>query len=192
MVKGFRHSQWKLALGIALCAVGLPFSGQAQSPGDVIRIGNSPIEQSQYESYWNQLLNLSGPATPAATQGSGQDSNALSPASSATDPQVLEKELIRNLQISQTRLKPIIGLSGSSVLTGSITNRNKKAVTVSSVNFEIIGPDGSLVQTTSAVPEPATVQPGATVTFQKQLPSVPFRGRTVRLSKPAVAIQGGI
>jgi hypothetical protein len=186
MLMGFRHSKWKLALGAAVFAAGLPFASQAQSPGDVIQIGNSPSQWSQFSSYWNQLINLSGPTAPAATQGSSD------PTASATDPQVLEKNLIRNLQVSNPRLAPIIGLSGSSQLMGSITNRNKKPVTVSSINFEILGPDGKLVQTATAVPDPATIPPGATVTFQRQLLTVPAKGRSVRLSNPPLSIQGGI
>jgi hypothetical protein len=185
MLMGFRHSNWKLTLGVAVLAVGLPFASQAQSPGDVIQIGNSPYQWSQFESYWNQLINLSAPTA-------APDSNSITPAASATDPQVLEKELMRNIQVSQQRLAPIIGLSGSSVLMGSITNRNKKAVTVSSINFEILGPDGKMIQTASAVPDPATISPGATVTFQRQLPTVPVKGRTVRLSNPPLSLQGGI
>jgi hypothetical protein len=186
MLMGFRHSKWKLALGVALLTAGLPFMSRAQSPGDVIQIGNSPSQWGQFESYWNQLINLSGPTAPAATQDSGTST------SSATDPQVLEKDLMRNLQVSQSRLVPIIGLSGSSQLTGSITNRNKKPVTVSSINFEILGPDGGLAQTATAVPDPATIPAGATVTFQRQLLTVPAKGRSVRLSKPPFSIQGGI
>jgi hypothetical protein len=190
MLMGFRHSKWKLALGVALLTAGLPFvsqvASQAQSPGDIIQIGNSPSQWNQFESYWNQLINLSGPATPAASQGSG------APTASATDPQVLEKELIRNLQVSKQRLVPIIGLSASSQLVGSITNRNKKPVTVSSINFEIIGPDGKMAQTATAVPDPSTIPAGATVTFQRQLLTVPSKGRSVRLSNPPFSIQGGI
>ena len=99
---------------------------------------------------------------------------------------------MRNLSVSNPRLAPIIGLSGSSQLMGSITNRNKKPVTVSSINFEIIGPDGKMVQTATAVPDPATIPPGATVTFQRQLLTVPAKGRTVRLSNTPLSIQGGI
>lgn len=190
MLMGFRHSKWKLALGVALLTTGLPFVGQvasqAQSPGDVIQIGNSPSQWNRFSSYWNQLINLSGPTAPTATQDSG------APTASATDPQVLEKQLMRNLQVSQPRLIPIIGLSGSSQLTGSITNRNKKPVTVSSINFEIIGPDGNLAQTATAVPDPATIPAGATVTFQRQLLTVPAKGRSVRLSNPPFTVQGGI
>ena len=70
MLMGFRHSKWKLALGAAIFAAGLPFASQAQSPGDVIQIGNSPSQWSQFSSYWNQLINLSGPTAPTATPGS--------------------------------------------------------------------------------------------------------------------------
>jgi hypothetical protein len=185
MLMGLRHSGWKLVLGAVLLAGSFPIASQAQSPGDVIQIGGSPSQWSQNESYWNQLINLNAPTAPANQASS--DSNAT-----ATDPQALQQALVQNLQVSNVQLASIKQLSGSSQLTGSITNRNKKPVTVSSVNFQIIGPDGQLVQTSSAVPEPPTIQPGATVTFQRQLLNLPAKGRTVRLSNPAVSIQGGV
>lgn len=185
MLMSLRHSGWKLALSTAFLVGIFPAISRAQSPGDVIQIGNSPNQWSQYKSYWDQLINLNAPTAP--TPDASSDATQT-----ATDPQVLQQTLVRNLQINNLRLVPINQLSGSSQLMGSITNRNSKPVTVSSINFQIIGPDGQLAQTSSATPDPATIPPGATVTFQRQLLNLPARGRTVRLSNPAVSVQGGV
>lgn len=65
-----------------------------------------------------------------------------------------------------------------------ITNGNRKAVTVSSVNLEILDPFGNLVQTSAPTPEPSTIPAGETVTFQTQLYTVPANdGFQVRLSR---------
>ena len=176
-----------VASAAALVAV-LPGISLAQSPGDMIRIGDSPAQWSQFESYWNKLVNLNGAKTPAAeapqASGSGQ---------TAVDPQILQKALIRNLRISGLRLAPIIKLNGSSQLTGTITNGNRKAVTVASINFGIYDGSGNLIQTSAATPEPSTIAPGATVTFQRELPTVPPNPEySIRLVNPAVTLQGGV
>ncbi|HEY9824214.1 MAG TPA: FxLYD domain-containing protein, partial [Stenomitos sp.] len=170
MLMGLRNSKWPFILGSALLTalVSIPLGSRAQSPGDVIRIGNSPYQWNQFESYWNQLLNLGGPS-PAAQ---GQATNKDAP-SAAVDPQVLQQALVRNLRVSNLQLVPILRLNGSSQVQGSITNGNSKAVTISSVNLDILDANGALVQTTAATPRPATVAPGATVTFSQQLLTVP-------------------
>jgi hypothetical protein len=191
MLMGFRKSNWKWIAGTLFlaAAIGLPVVSRAQSPGDVIRIG-SPSDWSQYESYWNQLLNLSATSKPPSPAGgSGSDATAT-----ATDPKVLEQALIKNLRVSNVRLVPIFKLSGSSQVSGKITNSNSKAVTVSSVNLEVLDPSGSLVQTSAAVPEPSTIPAGATVTFQQRLDTIPSdSGYKVRLSRSnPFTIQGGV
>lgn len=191
---GFRKSNWKWIAGslFLAAAIGLPAVSQAQSPGDVIRIG-SPSDWNQYESYWNQLINLGAASKPsksaAGSAGSGSDATAT-----ATDPKVLEQALIRNLRVSNVRLVPIFKLSGSSQVSGRITNGNSKAVTVSSVNLEVLDSSGNLVQTSAAMPEPSTIPAGATVTFQQRLDTVPSdSGYQVRLSRSnPFTVQGGV
>ncbi|NJM76976.1 MAG: DUF3426 domain-containing protein [Acaryochloridaceae cyanobacterium RU_4_10] len=191
MWMGFRHSNWKAIVGAVLLSsvASLPLVSQAQSPGDVIRIG-SPTQWSQFESYWNQLLNLGAPPAPAsADQSFASDPSAVT----STDPQVLERTLAKRLRVSNLRLAPIVKLNGSSLLMGSITNGNNKAVTVSGINLEVLDSNGKLVQTNSVAPEPATIPPGATVTFQRELQTVPADGGyRVRLSKTPFSLQGGV
>ena len=191
---GFRKSNWKWIAGslFLAAAIGLPVVSQAQSPGDVIRIG-SPSDWTQYESYWNQLINLGAASKPssAAAGSAGSSSDATA---TATDPKVLEQALIRNLRVSNVRLVPIFKLSGSSQVSGRITNGNSKAVTVSSVNLEVLDSSGNLVQTSAAMPEPSTIPAGATVTFQQRLDTVPSdSGYQVRLSRSnPFTVQGGV
>lgn len=174
---------------LASIAITAP-SVRAQSAGDVIQIGGSASEQSRFRDYWNQLINLSGPPSGAETAeaGSGQ-----SLGDTAEDPQVLAKKLGKNLRVSNLRLVPIIRLNGSSELQGSLSNRNKQAVTVSGVNFEVLDANGNLIQTGSAAPRPATLGPGQTVTFKAELLTVPPDSRyRVRLTQDPFVIQGGI
>jgi hypothetical protein len=189
MLMGFRKSNWKWIAGAVFlaAAIGLPVASRAQSPGDIIRIG-SPGEWSQYESYWNQLIDLTAASKPAASAPGGSVSDT------ATDPAVLEKQLLNNIKVSKIRLEPIVGWSGASQLMGSVTNNNTKAVTVSSINFDIYKSSGELQQTTSAQPQPATIPPGGTVTFSQQLPTVPAdSGYQARLAKTSpVTIAGGV
>lgn len=189
MLMGFRKSNWKWIVGslFLAAATGLPLVSRAQSPGDVIRIG-SPSDWSQYESYWNQLLNLSS-ANKSKGAASGTDT-----AATATDPQVLERQIASKLRVSNLQLAPILGLPGSSQLMGKITNNNSKAVTVSGVNVDIFKSGGELAQTASARPQPATIPAGGTVTFIQQLLTVPAdSGFQARLSKSSpFTIEGGI
>jgi hypothetical protein len=193
MLMGFRHLNRKLMMGVFVLStmVGLPLASQAQSPGDVVRIGNSPNEWGQFESYWNQLINLSRPPAPVAPAADSPNSGTTA---TATDPKVLEQALIRNLRVSGLSLNPILRLNGSSQVKGSLTNRNSKAVTVTGVNLDVLDSNGALVQTTSAIPQPSTVPAGATVTFTQELLTVPSDGGyTVRISRQnPFSIQGGI
>lgn len=160
----------------------------AQSAGDIVVIGNSPAQWSQNQTYWNQLLGLTGGSqSPMAAPPAPSGDQAT------VDPQVLQQQLLQNISVSNLRIAPIIRLNGSSQVMGSLTNRNPKPVTVASVNFEVLDAQGKLLQTGSAVPQPATVPPGQTVTFQTTLLTVPPDiGAKVRLSKPAIQIQGGV
>jgi hypothetical protein len=195
MLMGFRKSNWKWIAGslFLAAAMGIPVVSRAQSPGDVIRIG-SPSDWSQYESYWNQLINLSAASKPPSAAAGSAGGGGSDATAAATDPKVLEQALIKNLRVSNVRLVPIFKLSGSSQVSGRITNGNSKAVTVSSVNLEVLDPSGNLVQTSAAMPEPSTIPAGATVTFQQRLDTVPpDSGYQVRLSRSnPFTIQGGV
>ena len=104
----------------------------------------------------------------------------------------MAQELSKNLRVSNLRLEFIIQLSGSSLVTGTLTNGNPEPVTVAGVNFEVLDSRGKIAQTGSAKPEPATVAPGGSVTFQKQLLTIPpDGGYQVRLTKNPFVIQGG-
>lgn len=177
-------------LAFAVTLVSLP--GRTQSAGDIVVIGDSPSEWAEFQGYWNQLINLSTPppaAVPDRRGGSGQQEFGQA----EVDPQLLTQELTRNLQVKGLRLAPIIKLNGSSEVIGTLTNGNKDSVTVSGVNFEIVDSKGNLLQTGSAAPEPATLQPGQTVTFKQTLTTVPpDAGYKVRLSDYPFVIQGGI
>lgn len=165
--------------------------GHTQSAGDVIQIGGSASEQAQFQSYWNQLINLNGPSEADSAETS--DSSGSSFSESDVDPQVLAKKLSKNLRVSNLRLVPIIRLNGSSEVQGALTNGNKQSVTVSGVNFEVVDGSGNLVQTGSAVPSPSTLASGQSVTFKAELLTVPAGGNyKVRLTNPAFNIQGGV
>jgi hypothetical protein len=131
-------------------------------------------------SHWNQLMGLSRPK-PSAMPPAGPGAPA---------PAVDVKALVANVRVSELRLEPIIGLSGSSMLTGTVTNGNRQPVTVTAVNFKVFDAQGKLLQTGTAVPSPATIGPGQSVTVQQQLPTVPAdAGAKVQLYDPAVTIQ---
>lgn len=189
MLTGFPNTLGRLLVGsVLISTVALaPQAARTQTPGDIVVIGNSPLEWSEFQSYWTQLLNLNAPSAPAETQSSS------APGAQGEDPQVLAKKLKKNLRVSKLRLDPIIRLNGSSLAAGSLTNGNKEAVTVSSVNFEIVDSSGNLVQTGSAAPQPSTLAPGQTVTFQAELLTVPAdAGHKIRLSSDAFVVQGGV
>lgn len=191
MLTSSRRWLTRLLIGSVMTSTALvaTLPGHTQSAGDVIQIGGSASEQSRFQNYWQRLMNLN---SPPETEESA-DSATSSFEESDVDPQVLAKQLSKNLRVSNLRLAPIIRLNGSSEVQGTLTNGNKKSVTVSSVNFEVVDGTGKLVQTGSAVPAPSTLSAGQSVTFKAQLLTVPAGGNyKVRLTKPAFNIQGGV
>lgn len=174
--------QWSGALLGASLLVGLALPVLAQAAGDIVVVGGSPSQWGRNQTHWNQLMGLTRPRPNPKGEKPG-----ASPA--AADPEALA----RNVQVTNVRLVPILKLSGSSQVAGMVTNRNTKPVTVTSVNFQVFDAQGNLMQTGSAVPQPATIGPGQSVTFQQTLTTVPSdSGATVRLSNPPVAVQGGV
>lgn len=191
MLTSSRRWLKRLLIGSVMTSTALvaTLPGHTQSAGDVIQIGGSASEQSRFQNYWQRLMNLN---SPPETEESA-DSATSSFEESDVDPQVLAKQLSKNLRVSNLRLAPIIRLNGSSEVQGTLTNGNKKSVTVSSVNFEVVDGTGKLVQTGSAVPAPSTLSAGQSVTFKAQLLTVPASSNyKVRLTKPAFNIQGGV
>jgi hypothetical protein len=183
------HGKYFASSLLFVTAIGFPALTWAQTSTDVIRIG-SPSEWSQYESHWKQLINSGFNKPP---RDAAEKANARS-TSTASDPKITEQTLIKNLRVNDLRLVPIIKLNGSSQVMGQITNGNRKAVTVSSVNLEILDSFGNLVQTSAPTPEPSMIPAGETVTFQKQLYTVPPDGGfQVRLSRSnPFTIRGGV
>ncbi len=173
-----------------LCLSLLAFSalpGQTQSAGDVVVIGNSPNQWSQNQFHWNQLLNLGG-----AAKSKQPTPDKLGDQAKA-NPQAIEKQLLSGIQVSGIQLQPIIKLPGSSQLIGTVTNGNSQPVTIAAVNFKIVDANGKLLQSGTAVPQPATVAPGQSVTFQTMLSTVPAdSGAKAILTNPPVALQGGV
>ncbi|NJK40656.1 MAG: hypothetical protein HC934_03475 [Acaryochloridaceae cyanobacterium SU_2_1] len=192
MVVSFRWAGLTLTAASVLASIAIvPASpARAQSAGDVVQIGGTLSDQARFLDYWNQLINLNGPP-PGADTAAPSPNESLGDA--AEDPQVLAKKLSKNLKASNLRLVPIIRLNGSSELQGSLSNRNKQAVTVSGVNFEVLDASGNLIQTGSAAPRPSTLGPGQTVTFKAELLTVPPDSRyQVRLTRDPFVVQGGI
>lgn len=162
-----RNSLTRLIVGSVLLSTAtlMPTPATAQSPGDVIRIGNGPSEWIQFESFWGQLLNLNGPTE----QGDPAGDDFEQP----EDPQKIAKKIMAKLKVSNLRLAPIIRLNGSSIAEGTLTNNNDETVRVGSVNFEIFDGRGKLLSTGSAIPEPSSIEPGQSVTFRRQLLTTP-------------------
>ena len=182
-----RHLLMPLVMGstLAVTTAVAPLSVKAQSPGDIVVIGDSPADWSQFQNYWNQLLQLN-PAPAPTPDGEGATFDT------PPDPQALAQKLSKKLKVSNLRLEPIIGLSGASVLSGTLTNGNKESVTVTGVNYEVLDAKGKLVQTGSASPQPSTIAAGGSVTFQQELATVPSDGGfKVKLVKDPFVIQGG-
>lgn len=189
MLTSSRRWLTRLLVGSVMASTALvaTLPGYTQSAGDVIQIGGSASEQSRFQNYWQQLMNLNGP--PETEEASASSSFE----ESDVDPQALAQKLSKNLRVSNLRLAPIIRLNGSSEVQGTLTNGNKKSVTVSGVNFEVVDGSGKLIQTGSAVPRPSNLSSGQSVTFKAQLLTVPPNGSyKVRLTKPAFNIQGGV
>ncbi|WP_299490294.1 FxLYD domain-containing protein [Acaryochloris sp. IP29b_bin.137] len=193
MLTSSRRWLTRLLVGSVVTSTALvaTFPGHTQSAGDVIQIGGSASEQVRFRNYWQELMNLNGPAesdTDATAESSGSSFEE-----SDVDPQALAQKLSKNLKVSNLRLVPIIRLNGSSEVQGTLKNGNKESVTVTGVNFEVLDGSGDLVQTGSAVPSPSTLSPGQSVTFKAELLTVPAGGNyKVRLTKPAFNIQGGV
>jgi uncharacterized protein YcfL len=171
-------------LGASFVA-GIALPVWAQAAGDIVVVGNSPSQWGRNQSHWNQLMGLTRPKPSAKGETPGTGASG--------DPAALQQEMIGNVRVSDIAIQPIIGRSGSSVVAGKVTNNNRKPVTVTSVNFQVFDANGKMLQTEAASPRPATIAPGQSVTFQEVLPTVPADvGATVKVSDPAVTIQGGV
>jgi hypothetical protein len=178
---------FKVALApVALIAL-TAMPGLSQSAGDMVVIGNSPMQWSQNQFYWNQILGVSSAAKFKPTPTQPFSSQAT------INPQSIEKELLSRIQISGLQLSPIIKLNGSSQVSGTVSNGNSRSVTIAAVNFVVLDASGKLLQTGSAVPLPATIGPGQASTFQTTLLTVPPDiGAKVMLGNPPITIQGGV
>ena len=192
----YRNNVSKVLVGFSVVAatqMGLmtPSFGQYQgNAGDIVVIGDSPNEWSRYRSFWLELLQVSTPeqAAPAADSSSFGDQAKAEPSS-----EELEAKLKKNLVVSNLQFKPILKLNGSSQVQGSLTNKNKKAVTVASVGFEIVDSKGKLVRSGEAKPEPSSLSPGQTVTFNTDLLGLAADSSyKIRLTKSPFVLRGGV
>ena len=182
----FRTSQ-AVSLALLVGVLGFPKFSQAQSnelsQDNVIMIGGSPEEWSYYSNYWQQLVNLN-PAPE--TQDADFEADEF-------NPEMQQKaiaKLAKNVVVKNLRQDFIIKLNGSSQISGSVTNRNKEAVVVQGINFELRDSSGELLQTGSAVPTPNRLAPGQTATFSETLLTVPVdENLKLMLSKPGVIVQ---
>ena len=188
-----RRRTSKLLVGIGFISISqlglvLPSLGQYQgNEGDIVVIGDSPADWARYRSFWQQLLQLN-PAPQEASPQSQGDFAANTP-----DPAELEAKIKKNLAVSDLQFKSILRLSGSSQVTGKIQNKNKEAVTVSSVSFEIVDSNGELVRTGAATPQPSTIGAGQSVTFSADLLGFPRKSSyQVRLNSNPFVVQGGV
>lgn len=172
-----------IGVGMTLFPASWLTPAKAQTAGDVVVIGDTASKQAALEAYWDQLSNLRRPPLqpPAPFQSFAQP---------VENPQVLEQEIIRKLRLGKLELKPIIGLGGASQVQGTLTNTHNQPVNVSAVNYEIFDSGGTLIQTGSAAPAPATLQPGQTVTFKDSLLTTSVFGKQVRLANPAIILSG--
>ena len=180
------RSRAALSLALITGVLGLSTSSQAQSVGtqdNVIMIGSSPDEWSFYSSYWQQLVNS---APPAAIEDSEVDADFSNP----EQEQKAIAKLTKNVVVKNLRQDFIIKLNGSSQIAGRVTNRNKQAVVVQAINFELRDASGALIQTGSAVPTPNRLAPGQTATFTETLLTVPVdESLRLKLSKSGVVVQ---
>lgn len=75
------------------------------------------------------------------------------------------------------------------LIAGTLTNLNTFPVNVLNVNFKIVDAFGELIQTGTVSPEPTTISPRQSVTFQKPLYALPLHNRyEVRLLDPAFVL----
>ncbi|PZD72472.1 hypothetical protein C1752_03580 [Acaryochloris thomasi RCC1774] len=170
--------------GITLIAISSLIAPAAQAQENIIQIGGSPDEQQYYRSYWNDLVEL---GSQASQERRPQETSRIE-----ADPEADLEKIVRNLDIRELVLEPIIRLNGSSQVFGILVNKNPDPVTVSAINFEVLDEDGNLLQTGSAQPEPSTLAPGQVVTFTKVLLTIPpDAGYEVTLSEPTFVIAPG-
>lgn len=178
------HAMTRISFGLALLAVSNLLAPAAQAQEDIIQIGDSPGEQQYYRTYWNELVELGSQASPPRQP---QETSRV-----GADPEAELEQIIRNLDIRELVLEPIIRLNGSSQVFGVLVNKNPDPVTVSAINFEVLDEDGYLIQTGSAQPEPSTLAPGQVVTFTRVLLTVPpDAGYEVQLSEPTFVLAPG-
>ncbi|MEO0374566.1 MAG: FxLYD domain-containing protein [Cyanobacteria bacterium P01_A01_bin.17] len=174
----------RISVGLALIAVPNLIAPATQAQEDIIQIGGSPDEQQYYRSYWNDLVEL---GSQASQERQPQETSRVE-----ADPESDLEKIVRNLDIRELVLEPIIRLNGSSQVFGILVNKNPEPVTVSAINFEVLDEDGNLLQTGSAQPEPSTLAPGQVVTFTKVLLTIPpDAGYEVTLSEPTFVIAPG-
>lgn len=156
----------------------------AQAEQDIVIIGETAEQKQQFQSYWQQLLNLNQAAERARPKSPVQSKYAA-----RTDREVKLKKILRNLKVEDIGLDYIIQLNGSSHLSGILTNENDQPVTVLAVNYEILDRRGNLLQTGSAQPQPSTIAPGQSVTFADTLWTIaPDEAYEVRLLDPAFQV----
>lgn len=195
MLNMSRNHISKILVGFSVVAatqVGLttPTFGQYQgNAGDIVVIGNSPAEWSRFRSFWRELIQ----ATPPSTSASSSTSSFGSQASDEPSPEEIEAKLKKNLVVSNLKFQPIVRLNGSSQVEGSLTNKNKKPVTVNSVAFEVVDSKGNLVRSGSAQPQPSNLSAGQTVTFSADLLGLAADSSyKVRLTQSPFVLQGGV
>lgn len=166
----------------ALCWTPTPIRAQPQPPADIVIIGDSPQRWQQFQTYWENLLQLNRPQS--LTQ---EPPPFPAPPPIPTSPG--EPEILANLVVQDLLLQPIIKLNGSSQVIGVLTNLNPVPVRVASVNFAVVDALGKILRTGSARPEPSTLQPGQSVTFSQTLLTIPPDiGAQVRLLEPAFSL----
>jgi len=187
-----RKSKFLFGLGVIVTTqLGLmaPSLGQYQgNEGDIVVIGDSPADWARFRSYWLDLLQISSPDPVSAEAESTTTATASEP-----NTEELEAQLTKNLAVSGLKFQSIRGLVGSSQVLGTLTNKNKQPVTVSSVSFEIVNSKGELVQSGSATPEPSTLNPGQSVTFSKDFFGLPAnKTHTVKLTPSPFVVRGGV
>lgn len=156
----------------------------AQAEQDIVIIGETAEQKQQFQSYWQQLINLNQAAERARPR------SAVQPKYAARDDRDLKlQKILRNLKVEDIDLDYIIQLNGSSHLSGILTNENDQPVTVIAVNYEILDRRGNLLQTGSAQPKPSTIGPGQSVTFADTLWTIaPDEAYEVRLLDPTFQV----